>query len=365
MKQIIDNTLNNKQWNRQVINIFWITALLITIFETLNMIYAENISYYIIHKIILPTFFLILSCTIIELLYHYKNNYIEYSIILLSITYPNILAYFHSDINTISGGYFISNILITTYLNKKIALITSILNITSYILMYLLNYNFYIMYTPKEISTLVFTLITETYICLTVIDRGIVVNRALIESEAHSRELIIRNTLIDKLTKIDALTDLYNHITFHEYLDKIIEYSDPEQSKFFLAILDIDNFKKINDTYGHRSGDIVLKNVANLIKQKISPNDFAARYGGEEFAILFSELDRDTCYYKVENIRKSISELRIEEINNQCVTISIGLNEYSNQSKEKFFVDTDKALYVAKNQGKNQTVMVNYCKYSK
>ena len=94
---------------------------------------------------------------------------------------------------------------------------------------------------------------------------------------------------MDKLTKTDALTDLYNHMTFHEYFEKLIEQHEQNGLPLQLAIFDIDNFKLVNDMFGHRAGDAVLQRVSELIRSKVSTNDFVARYGGEEFAILFTD----------------------------------------------------------------------------
>ncbi|ASA19996.1 hypothetical protein B9T62_03770 [Paenibacillus donghaensis] len=93
------------------------------------------------------------------------------------------------------------------------------------------------------------------------------------------QSLMVERAISDKLLKIDALTGLYNHKTFHEYLDSLLEQCESNGLRLQLALFDIDNFKRVNDTYGHWVGDLVLKEVASKVMGMIGLNDFAARYG--------------------------------------------------------------------------------------
>jgi diguanylate cyclase (GGDEF)-like protein len=122
-------------------------------------------------------------------------------------------------------------------------------------------------------------------------------------------------------------------------------------------LIDIDNFKSINDTYGHRIGDIVLARVADVIRTSLAPSDVGSRYGGEEFALLLFEQTLEEAYRLVEKIRQRISTISHEELAGDHVTVSIGLRSYEYAlSKETLFELVDAHLYQAKHQGKNQTV---------
>ena len=101
-----------------------------------------------------------------------------------------------------------------------------------------------------------------------VIIRGKEIREYYINTYKSNQELMIKNIIMDKLAKTDALTELYNHITFHEYLDKLIEHHDTSGMPLQVALIDIDNFKSVNDQFGHRAGDLVLKQVAEIVRFK-------------------------------------------------------------------------------------------------
>jgi diguanylate cyclase (GGDEF)-like protein len=127
-----------------------------------------------------------------------------------------------------------------------------------------------------------------------------------------------------------------------------------------LAIMDIDNFKSVNDTYGHKAGDVVLRTVANIARSKVSSNDIVARYGGEEFALLFTDKSFQEVYDLLEEIRTSIASTSHEVLQGLPVTVSIGLNKYTpGMGKEALFQGADTALYDAKHSGKNRTALAS------
>lgn len=175
-----------------------------------------------------------------------------------------------------------------------------------------------------------------------------------LESE---REMLVNRVLLEQMTKVDALTGLYNHKTFHDYLDTLITQSESAGMSLHLAIIDIDNFKHINDTYGHDTGDAVLKRSAEAIKQGLSPDSIAFRYGGEEFAVLITGSNYSGAFGLAETVRKEIAGIRHSEMDGAGVTVSIGLAEYRRGlGKAEFFTSADSMLYEAKRSGKNRTV---------
>ncbi|MGN7358300.1 GGDEF domain-containing protein [Paenibacillus sp. SAF-054] len=171
------------------------------------------------------------------------------------------------------------------------------------------------------------------------------------------QQLLVEKTISDKLLKMDALTGLYNHKTFHEYLDALLEHSEKYHLPLQLAIIDIDGFKKVNDTYGHWVGDLVLKTVASTITSIMMPNDFAARYGGEEFAVIFADKTLEEAQSITEELRQGISRAEHSNLKGKAVTVSIGLSDYQpGDDKESLFRKADSALYHAKRTGKNKVV---------
>lgn len=116
-------------------------------------------------------------------------------------------------------------------------------------------------------------------------------------------------------------------------------------------MLDIDDFKLVNDNYGHKKGDLVLKEIAIILKENTRGNDFVARYGGEEFLLVFYNTSLDDAYYVCEKIRKNV-EIQIEKRMGIRITISGGLAEFS-PGTEDIIIDADTLLYKAKKLGKN------------
>ncbi len=170
------------------------------------------------------------------------------------------------------------------------------------------------------------------------------------------QELLIKSAIMEKMSKTDALTDMYNHKTFQEYFDTIIRQVSKSDNSVQLAILDIDDFKRINDTFGHSVGDIILQRISTRIKTMVTIDDITARYGGEEFAVILTNKTMEQSLILLESIRKEIQDESHIELNRN-VTVSIGVHEYyKGESKEKVFNKADKALYEAKHSGKNKLV---------
>ncbi len=168
---------------------------------------------------------------------------------------------------------------------------------------------------------------------------------------------------ISKLAKTDGLTGLYNHRVFQERIKEEILRASRYKRTLFLLMADIDHFKKVNDTYGHQVGDMVLKTVAEIIKKNVRQLDFPARYGGEEFALILPETDCDNAYKVGERIRKAVEEheFRLEDGRTFSVTISIGIAcfPFDSKDREELVKKADQALYHAKKQGRNRVCLYN------
>ena len=161
--------------------------------------------------------------------------------------------------------------------------------------------------------------------------------------------ILIFNKRIIKLIKknnYDVLIPTYNRRCF----DKIYKRLLKSKREFFVIIIDIDNFKIINDTYGHKFGDIVLIDVSKLIQSKLNKNYKLFRYGGEELVIICKKTSKDKVIEVAEDIRSSIAKMIWQ--NNIIVTVSIGIS--SSKKIEDPLGEADKRLYVSKNTGKNK-----------
>jgi diguanylate cyclase (GGDEF)-like protein len=159
------------------------------------------------------------------------------------------------------------------------------------------------------------------------------------------------------LADTDPLTGVANHRSFHEILTREIARSNRHKESFCLCILDIDDFKKVNDTFGHLIGDAVLKDLTKRILKAIRIDDVLARYGGEEFAVILPHTDLKGAQVQAERIRKVIASTPFIFPDNEIpYTVSIGISMYSGsrpESKEELIKDADDALYRSKAAGKN------------
>jgi len=166
----------------------------------------------------------------------------------------------------------------------------------------------------------------------------------------------IENARLFELATTDGLTKLYVHRYFQLLLDQEMQNSHQDNKQFALIMMDIDNFKAFNDTYGHQLGDKVLRSVARAVKNISRAEDIAARYGGEEFVMILPETDAQQAMIAAENIRASVAELEISHASQKLhVTISLGVSTFPEhaEKKEALIHAADAALYISKHKGKN------------
>jgi diguanylate cyclase (GGDEF)-like protein len=167
---------------------------------------------------------------------------------------------------------------------------------------------------------------------------------------------------LQALANTDSLTGIYNRLYLQERLHAEFEKAQKKGHELSLAILDIDYFKKFNDTYGHLFGDKVIKSIAELLKDSLSGNDIIARYGGEEFVILFMGTGKEEALKKVEDLRQKIAKLIIkDQLVTASVTVSFGLSTYPELAEYEIDLirSADNALYEAKASGRNCVVLAN------
>lgn len=179
--------------------------------------------------------------------------------------------------------------------------------------------------------------------------------KALMNSIAGSYNRQV--TLMSELM-IDPMTGLYNRRSFEESLDKEIENVEATGAKSYVTIFDIDHFKEVNDTYGHSNGDIVIKALCKMMKEKSKDMGLAFRYGGEEFVILFHDVELSKVMNVVEDIRTEFRCYYFHFMNKDGITCSCGVAEYAKgESSKAWFNRADSALYKAKEGGRNRTVI--------
>ncbi len=163
-----------------------------------------------------------------------------------------------------------------------------------------------------------------------------------------------------KLAVTDGLTQLYNHRYFQEQMINQVNNFERYGTVFSLILIDIDFFKKFNDTYGHQSGDCVLKQVASILKKNSRTSDIACRYGGEEMSIILTNTNKNEAVITAEKICNTVRNNKFVLANNEKVnvTISVGVATVGlNGTKPQEIIEySDKCLYKAKESGRNQVV---------
>ena len=161
-----------------------------------------------------------------------------------------------------------------------------------------------------------------------------------------------------KLATIDGLTELYNHRYFQDTLRKQIDIARRYNQAFSLIIIDIDFFKKFNDTYGHQAGDAVLRQVAKILKNNSRATDYVCRYGGEEMTIILPNTSAEDALFNANRICKAVAEtpFHLTPVDKVNVTISLGVSTFPDnaQTPQDLIEWADKGLYYAKEHGRNQ-----------
>ncbi|HLR70717.1 MAG TPA: GGDEF domain-containing protein [Pseudogracilibacillus sp.] len=178
-----------------------------------------------------------------------------------------------------------------------------------------------------------------------------------IQSFVQHASLAFTNSILKEKLRKTAITDYLTKLYSRNFLDKIITESMIKDGKGAFILFDVDDFKLINDTYGHYIGDKVLVQVANIIQMEIGAKEIAARWGGEEFAIYMPHYNLHQATEKANRIRKKV----IHQTDPQ-VSLSCGVSIWTSSEEdsiEKLFIRTDKALYEAKSSGKNKVVQKN------
>lgn len=172
-------------------------------------------------------------------------------------------------------------------------------------------------------------------------------------------DLALAHEQINRLATTDGLTGLANHRAFQQAFRTMLQRARRNSTSLCLLLCDVDHFKRVNDTFGHPFGDVVLKAVAGAMAQSVREIDLAARYGGEEFALLLEDSKREGGRKMAERARRSVERLELANDGQRVpVTMSLGLAVFPDDGDDipLLIQRADQALYQAKRQGRNRTV---------
>ncbi|MBQ8040562.1 MAG: GGDEF domain-containing protein [Lachnospiraceae bacterium] len=352
----IHKNLSEKQWtewNHTIFRLFWKIWLIILLVEIFLFLFFEPTKQcsqleYFYRFILKPSGLQAAILTVIQIVFtkfyksHNRRVVSLYTIIIIS-AFAGITVCIHTSVKILSAMLILPMVLTPLYKDKFMTYIQAFLLV---ILFAVSNFYFIPMAenvldgNPYSSLAEISVFIGGTIATYMVLER---VNANIVLSEEISRH--------------DSLTHLYNHEIFYEELDfRRLEY-DKLQIPFSIIVADIDNFKSINDTYGHSFGDEVIRKLGQLFIKEEQKIGFSARYGGEEFAMIISSSNPLEI---AENIRKNFEAIDFETPSGvKHFTISIGAAIYDtpHDNSSSFFEEADKALYVAKRAGKNNVVL--------
>jgi diguanylate cyclase len=179
--------------------------------------------------------------------------------------------------------------------------------------------------------------------------------------ERRNRELMRANEVLEQLSATDGLTQLFNHRHFQAQVSREAKRAERTGGPLCLVLVDVDDFKLLNDRLGHSAGDRVLQEIAKAMREQIRETDYLARYGGEEFVLLLPQTSLDGGAALAEKVRGAVEALAAPVIGpagRVQVTVSIGLAAYA-KGPEATFDAADRALYEAKAAGKNRVVVAS------
>lgn len=184
-------------------------------------------------------------------------------------------------------------------------------------------------------------------------------NRMLLFVLKDVSELVRANQELEQLARHDTLTGLHNRLAANERLREEFLRMKRTGEVYSVVVMDIDHFKRVNDTYGHEAGDQVLKHVAKLISEAVRVTDFVARFGGEEFLVLLPDTDLHGAQILTEKLRSAVADVLVPVVGQVTLSLGLALVQHDDANEETAVRFADQALYRAKNQGRNQ-VCVEY-----
>lgn len=180
------------------------------------------------------------------------------------------------------------------------------------------------------------------------------------ELDQKNRELEFANKRLRKLSITDGLTELFNHRHIHELLHEEFERTKRSGEPMAVVMMDLDRFKQVNDTYGHPTGDVILYETANILRQTVREIDMVGRYGGEEFVTILPGADEQAAHQFAERVRQAVADhVYRDEANEVRMTVSGGVASFPSEGIEHpdlLIKRADEALYAAKQGGRDRII---------
>ena len=344
----------------RVIKIGILLISLITMMEIIYyIVYKKTLSFdknkqYIISNIVIPTAIDLIAYAITLLIYKSKKislNIKKESFLYLLLVISTNIVIVHGSFAATYCVFIFPIIIASVYgdykLEKRVFIVSVLCQTFSLLISYLRK-------TTTE-SSFLYNIMFSYLLILISND----LSKVFISVEDMKRNLFInakiKNRNLEEKLHHDGLTNLYNHTKLFEILEKV---EKDASENVYIAILDIDFFKNVNDSYGHEFGNVVLKRLSDILLENSSKSVIPARYGGEEFVIVFMNSSKDEVFETLEHIRKTFESQKYREDVEGKITVSAGATKYEKGWKpSKFFEEADKKLYKSKDNGRNQVTI--------
>ncbi len=362
--EITKPNLSFDLWREKIIRVFYIIIFLIFIVEvSIFVVFRDNglLSggvtdfHYIMKYIIIPTVIntlLTIGCHRINEM-SIKAPIKNYAVLVTFSLLAAVIAFIHYIIASILTIFAIPVFLTILFGQKRITSVITILNgillILSSIRSYLYDGSIFFFLN----AAVAYTMLISAYLLSTVL---IAYNKANSDYIYASYKTQLS---LNEQAKNDSLTGLYNRKTFQSLLKISIEKARNMRSPIALAIIDLDDFKETNDTFGHLEGDQVLLHFTELIKQQCNGDAYISRFGGDEFAVIFTKASKELAYLRLESLRQRCKQVPHSKVRSGEISFSAGISHYieGDMNETLLFHQADSALYQAKENGKGQTVV--------
>lgn len=366
--EITKPNLSFDLWREKLIRVFYIIVALVFIVEFVVFLAFRNHgllgegftnTQYIIEYVAIPPItglILVTACKYINKM-NIKARLKNYSVLITLSLLAAGIAFIHFDVHAILTIFAIPVFLTVLFGQKKITGTITIFNgllligSTIYSGLHNNSLDFYLN------TAVAFTLLISAYLISMVLIKFNKANNDYIYASYKAQ------VSLSEQVKNDSLTGLYNQKTFQSLLKRTMEQARNLKSPMSLAIIDLDDFKEINDTFGHLEGDQVLLQFTNLMKQQCADGEaFISRYGGDEFAVIFPRASKELAYLRLEALRQRCKQVPRHLVRSGEICFSAGISHYmeGEMNENLLFHQADSALYQAKENGKDQTVIYPY-----
>ncbi len=353
-----DTTHDTSIINRKILNIYWMIILItaaagLTAFTIDGLVggFGHIRLTLLMNYLVKPLTGMLLLVAVGEWIARKSSLLSDYVGVIVSNLLPVILVIFYTEVKGVQFSLLYGVITSALYYKRSKVIASSIFSAFSIFVLMAVYEPFRSQMDWLSVLFSVACIFCFAILANAIIEQGRNLKRDLQQSHKVQQKLIADTIEKDYITRKDALTQAYNRLAFDELMGEL----NSRGYIFTLAILDVDDFKRINDTYGHIVGDKVLKCIADCVLQSLPQNDYFFRYGGEEFAIVYFEKSLQETALLSEELRATLEDMRLPELEELRITISMGLAERkAGQSIEELKQEADQLLYQAKRTGKNQ-----------